>query len=127
MAKVSWTFVDLATSTTYVFEVNPNAGGAPQRQKGISSRPTLAAGGVKIVYQGGQTPSAYEWSGVLLSQAQHQMFILWWGKRHQIQLTDDLGRTSSVYITDYAPERQRAFHSPHKRTYTMKATALDWV
>jgi hypothetical protein len=126
-AKVSWYFTDLATSTEYIFEVNPNAGGSPLYQKNIAARTTLAAGGKQLVYQGTQIPSSFEWSGVLLNQEQHDMFTLWWEYRHQIQVTDDLQRTFYIYISDYTPERQRAAHSPHKRSYTMKATALDWA
>lgn len=124
---VKWNFLDTVTSETYTWEINPSAGGSPAYKKNIATQNTVAPGGKTLLFEGADEPLTLDWTGTILSQAQHQTFITWWSKRHQIQLTDDLGRVFMIYITEYTPDRQRAVHYPYKHSYDMKAIVVDWA
>ena len=123
---VRWNFYDPATLESYDLEVNPNEGGSPQYRKTITNQSTVAPGGRTLIFEGLDEPFTLEWSGVLLSQSQHETFVDWWDKRHQIQLTDDLERVYMIYITAYEPKRGKAQSHAYKHTYTIRATILDW-
>lgn len=124
---VKWNFFDANNLETYQFEVNPNEGGELALKKNIQTQNTVGPGGKTLVFEGADEPKTLSFSGTILSQAQHDAFVEWFNKRHQIQLTDDLGNVFMVYITSYAPKRGRAHQYPWKRTYTMEATVIDWV
>lgn len=124
---VRWTFNDLATLESYELEINPSDGGSPQYRKNITYQNTIAPGGRTLIFEGKDEPITLEWSGKVLSQEQHETFVDWFDKRHQILLVDDLQREYMVYITSYEPKRERSALNQWKHTYTMKATVLDWV
>lgn len=127
MPVVKWIFDDPVTAEQYIFSVNPNAGGDPQYKKNVVQQSTVAPGGLTLLSEGADTPLTLSWSGTIIDQAQHQVFITWFNKRYQIQLTDDLGRVFQVYITTYSPQRQRAANLAYKNTYTMEAMVVDWA
>lgn len=123
---VRWNFLDTTTSTTYEFAINPSNGGNPVYKKNIAQQNTVAPGGKTLLFEGADSPQELSWDGTVLTQAQHEMFITWFQKRHQVQLTDDLGRSFMIYITEYTPTRQRSIHYPYKFSYNMKAIVVDW-
>lgn len=124
---VRWTFEDPATLETYEFEVNPSEGGTPEYNKNIQYQNTLAPGGRTLIFEGRDEPLKLEWSGTILSQDQHETFVDWYDKRHQIYVTDDIGRQYTIYITSYKPKRVRSALNQWKHTYSMQATILDWA
>lgn len=126
MTSCRWTFYDPKTLVTYVFAVNPNAGGSPVRKKNVQTQATTAPRGITLYFEGADEPLSFEWSGTINDQAHLQAYKDWFDKRHQILLTDDLGRQFYIYITSFDPKRVRSYQHRWKHTYTAKATALDW-
>lgn len=123
---VRWIFTDPTDSSSYTFEINPNEGGSPTLKKNVLFKNTAAPNGKTLIYEGRDDPVTFSFSGTLLTQAQLEAFETWYLKRHQIVITDDLGRTFSVYITSFDPKRVRSAHIPWKHTYTVEAISLDW-
>lgn len=126
MALVRWRFDDTTDSTFAVFEVNPNADGSPVRSRTLTAHNTLAVGGKDLIFEGSQDPLQITFSGLILSTTMLDMLTLWFGKRHQIQLTDDLGRVQFVMITKFTPKRVRASKNFWKHSYDCSATVVDW-
>lgn len=125
MSVVRWTFYDPNTTVTNTYSVNPNAGGTPELKKQTTSQRTTA--GAKVIYfEGNTVPHTLQWSGTLLDEDQLDMFQEWFDKRHQILLTDDLGREYYIYITSFQIQRERARQHLWKHSYTMSASILDW-
>lgn len=117
MAK--WRFTDPTNSTTYIFEISPNDGGTPSRKKQIFYSKTTAPDGINITMEGRDEPANGSFSGVLLSQTQFDAFNTWYEKRHQIQVTDDLNRTMTIYITGFDAKRKFSTSHPWRHTYTI--------
>lgn len=124
---VKWQFNDPATLETHTFEINPNEGGSPEYTKNIQYRNTSAPDGKTLLFEGRDNPQTLEFSGVLLTESQYNMFRDWWDKRYQVYVTDDLGREFSIVIEAFIPKRERAFHHPWKHSYTVRATIVDWL
>ena len=120
-----WTFTDLTNSQTFSFPVNPSEGGTPERAKSISYENTAGPDGRTLIYEGRSAPLKLSWSGTILEQAHLQALEEWFDKRHQIQLTDDIGRQFMIYITDFKAERVRSALYPWKHRYSMSATVLS--
>lgn len=123
---VRWHLTDPATSEDYEFEINPNEGGSPQRKRLVDSTPTVAPDGIPIIYEGRESPIELSWSGILRTEEQFNAIRKWYNKRHQILLTDDLGRTMWIYIIGFSPNRVRAQQAPWKHEYSIEARVLDW-
>lgn len=123
MAK--WTFTDTVVPISYTFEINPVDGGIPVFKKNVSTQNTLAPGGKVLLFEGQDQPQTVTWTGTLLTQTQYEAFVTWFQKRHQILVTDDRGVQMWVYITDFAPKRERAIHHQYKMSYTITAIVLD--
>ncbi len=124
---VKWTFSDPVTLDEVTWEVNPREGGTPSYQKNITYKNTSAPDGKVVVFQGRNNPTPIEFSGVILNQAQYDMFVTWWEKDYQVDITDDLGREFSILIESFVPKRERARSHPWKHTYTVTATIVDWA
>lgn len=123
--SVKWTFVDSVTSETYTHEINPLSGAAPHYQKNITYASCTAPGGKTLIMEGVDKPIELNWSGTIITQEQYDAYVLWFQKRRQIQVTDDLGRTFMVYITGFSPTRVKSSNF-WKHTYELTATVLDW-
>jgi hypothetical protein len=125
MAVQRWTFTDPVTSAVYTFEVNPNEGGSPQYKKTISSQSTVAPGGAVILFEGADEPRTGSFSGSILSLGQYQAMTTWFSKRYPIVMQDDLNREQTIYITEFAPKRQRSALYPYKHTFTVNYIVLE--
>lgn len=123
---VKWRFDDPVTLDSHVFEINPNEGGSPDYTKNIQYRNTSAPNGKTILFEGRDNPPSLEFSGTLLTESQFNMFVEWWNKRYQVEVTDDLGRQFTIVIESFSPKRERAFHYPWKHSYTVRAIIVDW-
>lgn len=127
MAVVRWIFYDATTATTYTVPVNPNEGGTPHRKKSLRFQNTAAPNGKVLVFEGRNDPTEIQFSGTILEQAHLEALDEWYEKRHQIRVTDDLGRMFWIYLTDFEATRQRSALHPWKHTYTARATVVDWA
>ena len=124
MAK--WVFTDPVDSTSYTFDINPNQGGSPSWSKSITYENTSAPDGKTLMFEGRDEVKSLSFSGTILEEEQYDAMIEWFGKRHAIMMTDDLGRTFNIYITGFNPTRERAVHYPWKHSYEVNYTILDW-
>ena len=127
MAVVKWVFEDPVTLASTTFEINPNDGGSRSYEKNIGYSNTSAPDGKVIVFEGRDAPASIEFSGVLLTETQYDMFVEWWNKRYQVNVTDDLGREFSIIVEAFVPKRERARSHPWKHSYVCRATIVDWV
>jgi hypothetical protein len=126
-AVVKWTFTDPVLSETYTFDVNPNAGGTPPLEKSIQYLNTSAPDGKTLAFEGRSTAQTSSFSGTILEESQYTVFEDWYRKRNQIYMTDDLGRSYTIYITKFEAQRVRARSHPWKHTYTVTYFILDWA
>jgi hypothetical protein len=122
---VRWKFFDPIDDETYVFPVNPNEGGTGDRTKNISQQATAAPEGKTLLFEGRDSPETINLSGVVLEQAQLDAFNTWFDKRHQIRVTDDLGRQYWAYMTRFSATRNRRRSHPWHHSYTMELLVVD--
>lgn len=122
---IRWTFDDPASGDSYQFEANPSAGGTPGKKKNITISPTTAWNGANVLFEGRREPREIAFSGVLLNQSMLDAMIDWWSKQHQVKLTDDLGRSYWVWISEFNPQRGRSVN-PLRHKFECKTTILDW-
>lgn len=121
-----WTFSDPTASEIYTLLVNPDAGGSPQYKKNLFYQSTSAPGGKTLVFEGQDEVQEIEFSGTLIDESQLDNFVLWFDKRRQIMITDDLDREFWVYIKSFEPTRVRNVSHPFKHTWKVSAVVLDW-
>jgi hypothetical protein len=120
-----WTFSDPATGDAYTFEINPNTDGSPQFKKTVTYQSTAAADGGLILFEGRDAATTLSFSGTILTQAQYNAMIRWFGKRHQVIFTDDLGRITTIYITAFSPKRKFTRSNPWRHEYSVEALVLN--
>lgn len=125
MARVAWVFTDLTDSSTYSWEVNPLDGNDGTFEKSITYQSTAAPDGRLLIFEGRDQPNNASWTGTILSQNQYDTLKLWYQKRHQVQIEDDLGRTFIVYVTKFSPQRVRNTTYPWKHTYSIEYVIIE--
>lgn len=119
-----WRFDDPVDSSTYTFELSPSEGGTSGYAKQVSTKPVLAPEAGHVIFEGADQAQEIEFKGTILSEAHLDALVEWFGKRHPVQLTDDLGRVFRVYLTELRPTRKRASQYPFKHEYSMKCLVL---
>lgn len=124
---VRWIFTDPVTLDTYTVPINPNDDGTPSSNKTINYSNTSGPNGNVLMFEGRDQVKEIQISGVILEQAHLDALQSWHDKRYQVTVTDDLGRTFSIYITSFVPKRIRVASNVWKHEYTMTYTILDWV
>lgn len=122
---VRWSIWDPTTSTTTAFEINPVAGGTPTKQKQINYQSTAAPDGKLLVFEGRDQPQEIKFNGTILYESQYTQFNTWFNLRHQVLLTDDLGRQFWIYFTSFEATRKRRRSHPWAHDYAVTATILD--
>lgn len=127
MARIAWTFVDPVASTTEYMSINPNAGASPAYQKNLAKSVTTAPGGEAqvLISEGADSIVQFDFSGVILTQAQYEFLLTAFQKRHPVELTDDLGRTFTIYLESFTPERQLSRTYPWKHTYQASSVVIS--
>ncbi len=104
--------------------MSPNAN-TFSRTKVLTVHSTTAADGTALVFQGATATPTGEASGVLETKAQYDAFVSWWGLRRPVLLTDDTGRTQSIYIESFTPTSAATRRSPYRCKYVLKWQVLD--
>jgi hypothetical protein len=122
-----WEVYDPILNSTTTLPLNPVEGGTPAVKKGITRRGTTApaAQGRTIIFEGLDEPQDFKVSGTILTQAHFEYLEELVAKRHQVQITDDLGRVFWVYFTEFSPTRIRRRSFPWAHRYDMSGTILD--
>lgn len=124
---VRWIFTDPVTSSTYTVPVNPKGGGTPSVKKSIKYAATSGPSGDVLTFEGRNAVQEMQISGVILDSAHLDALKLWYDREYQVSVTDDLGRTFSIYITSFDAKRIRIASNAWKHEYTMSYTILNWV
>lgn len=117
---VRWVFTDPVASTTYTFDINPLEGGSPQYVKNVGQRSTLAPDGDPVLFEGQAPLQESSFSGTILQKAHYDAFRLWAQKKYLVEMEDDLGRVSQIYITSFKPTRVRSAVYAYKHTYVVE-------
>lgn len=123
---VKWRFIDPVDSTEQQFEVNPNSGGNPTKERKMTARSTVVAGGRTIKFEGNVSPDKIQFSGLILNEVQLNLYMTWFEKLHQVQLIDDLGRSFYVMMDTFAPKRVRNGRNFWRHTFDATLTVVDW-
>lgn len=126
MGVVRWLFYDPVTTDEYELDINPAEGGSPQYRKNIVYQNTSAPDGKVLMFEGRDNVQELEVTGTILEEDHYNALLEWYQKRHQIRVTDDLGRQFMIYITAFEAKRERAFHYPWKHSYVLRYTEIDW-
>lgn len=116
-----WTFRDLNLSTTYEFAISPNATSPVSFERRVTKTPTVAATGKVVLFEGRRAAPPMDFAGVVLDQASKTALDTWWSKRRVVELTDDLGRVSNIYITSLTWERAPTAAHPWRHRFTVQA------
>lgn len=120
-----WVFFDPVSLDTQTFEINPSDGDAVPRSKNVTTQSRRAPGGNTVVVMNSQGLREFTNSGTILTEAQYGMFTDWFSKPNVIQITDDLGRTYSIYITKFEPKREWHPNDPWFHTYTLTGIVVQ--
>ncbi len=124
MPRIAWLLFDPLTSQTLTLPINPSGGGSPARQRTVTSQPTTA--GTVVHFEGPPQARTFEVEGTILTQAHYEALDAWVrDKRHQIRVTDDLGRVFWVLLLTFVPTRVRTGSHPWYHTYTLTYVELD--
>lgn len=122
-----WQLYDPTTSTTWTMSSNPSECSSPPRKKRITEEGTSATNGQVILFEGQDEVQRIEWAGEILDEASYELWTYWFAKRHQVRLTDDLGRVMWVYLESFTPKRVRSALMPWRHSYTAEAIILSIV
>lgn len=123
MAVNKWLFQDLVTLDEYQFEINPNDGAAPSRQKRTTQSSSSAPGalGKPLLFEGRDDLDRFDFSGTLLTQAQFDALNEWYDKRYLVRVTDDFLIERNIYIEGVSFKRLRKHNHPWAHTFDVKA------
>lgn len=117
-----WSLRDPETGVIYEFDINPSAEDYQPYSKQISYQNTLP--GKSIIYEVTRDATTISWSGTIILQGHLAALQTWFDLGSAVELTDDLGRVFSIFITDFEPKRVRNATQPWLHTYDMKALVL---
>ncbi len=113
-----WIFFDPTDSSTDEFELNPTDQSLPKNRT-IATKSRRFTGAKTVIVTNSQGIEEFSFDGTILTETMYNLFTLWFNKGHPIEITDDLGRTFSVYITKFTPRRELRKSVPWFHTYTV--------
>lgn len=120
-----WEFYDPIDDETWVVPLNPHDSDSPPRKKNITSEATSASDGQVILFEGADPVPRIAIAGKIHDEATLDEWNRWFDKRHQIQLTDDIGRVMWIYFEEFTPKRVRSSIYPWKHTYDARFIILS--
>ena len=125
----AWLLEDPAGDGGFTFPINPRAGGGFTRGRRTSTVRTTTGG--TITFLGRLHVADAQIEGIVLLLRDKANIDNWFRTQRQLRLTDDLGRTTWVYMTElnWTPEPKRRHHERH--SYTARLVELtvptqDW-
>lgn len=120
MATIKWTLTDAIVGDSYTFSANPNSD-EEDYEKNLQFEAVVVPGALPLLYEGQDNPTSITLSGTFLSQTQHQTFVSWFNRRHQVLLTDDRGYGRYIYIYRYQATRKPSNLYKWRYDWTMTA------
>jgi hypothetical protein len=136
MARTPWGFLDPVTLDTYYMPVNPNEdlGSHSVRRNTLYTAQVALRRTITnedrvdtLMYQQGFVQETFSYSGNVYNLQDFNDLTEWCGKDYPILMTDDLGRTFSVYITSLQTSRKRSRHFRYKHGYTFSGYTIAEV
>jgi len=128
-----WVFTDEVADETWTVPINPDSMTSPEPP---AKNVTFASGKVNDLHNNGRTvtflgkPTSREWEfgGAIRTQAHYEGLVAWAAKTNDVLVTDHIGRTWRVLITDFLPtERPPTPRTPWRLRYTVKTTIIERV
>jgi hypothetical protein len=118
-----WVFHDPVALESWTVPFNPNKMSSPYRKKAQDLTPASPIDGRIRVTEVDQ-PVEWSFSGMIRTQAHYDELLRWRDKANPVTITDHLGRTFTILLTNFAPEDVRS-SNPTKWSYTMTGYVLD--
>lgn len=113
---------DLVTSETYTFKVNPSAMEPPTNQKQLESLPHYASPRTRKTPT---LPREWSFSGTCRGESVHLELLDWFSRKHELQITDHLGRTFKFLprVPEFREVRSR--QEPWKFDYIIRGILTE--
>jgi hypothetical protein len=124
-----WVLTHVGTGATWTMPINPNTMSSPHQDRSIQTSYGTRAGTERL--RGFVTPTeAKEWTfgGVIRTKEHYDTLEAWAKLSGHVRITDHLGRTFEVLISEFTPEDRRPSKNVAWRmTYQMKTLLLRRV
>jgi hypothetical protein len=134
MAK--WKLYDPEEDQYFSFEYNPskddgsfalNKSTAYQVNAGSyrdnSNRDNIA----NIIFESHKEVKKFSFSGNIYNKDEFDRLELWFSKKYDLILTDDLNRNFRIYVSSFSPSRIRSRQFPYKHSYTVKGIVHEEI
>jgi hypothetical protein len=128
MTTTRWVLTDTVTAETWTMPINPDSMSSPLQGRtlkfgyGYRLDPRVRA------FSGQREPVEWEWSGVIRSKSHYDALVAWAEKSVAVDVTDHLGRTFRVFLTEFNPtDRRPTPRVSWRLRYAMKALILERV
>lgn len=118
----------------YYLDINPNRMGSPNIAKNFDHarsarqpKDTISIAGMARTrsFKRPSPPATWEFGGVILTQAQHDVLLEWSKRDGKVNITDHLGRTFEVMMQQFDPvERRPTALKQWRFDYTMRVLLL---
>lgn len=128
MITQRWTLRDTQTNEVWTMPINPDSMTSPVRRRQLR----FALGGrrdgrIRAMRVAAEAED-WEWSGAIRTQAHYDALLAWADKAVPVDVTDHLGRTFRVVITDFNPtDRKPTRRTSWRLRYTMKTKMLEEI
>lgn len=125
MATIKWTLTDPLDSSSHTFQFNPNTKGGMGEipYERIANVGSQAQSGVLITEPQRALPTS-SFDLTVLFKTEYETLWDWYSRDRALVLTDDLGRSQTIFITDFIVKRERSIDYPYKHSITCNYTVL---
>jgi len=124
-----WTFLDTVTAEAWTMPINPDSMDSPFPMRQFVHAKGLRRGLSRTrTFLAKPQGTVIEFGGAIRTKAHHDALEHWAYKTVPIELTDHLGRTWRVYVTDFTPiDRKPTARTPWRLRYSMKVDFLERI
>lgn len=136
MSRTAWHFYDPHTTEEYFWPVNPNTDSGSHAQN-KSTNYIVSAGFyenssnehniAELINVQSVDQSVFSYDGNVYTLDQLNALDYWSSKDHELELTDDLGRTFLIYVTKFSYSRVRSRQFPYKHSYNISGIILEEI
>ena len=125
-----WVLTDPATDETWTMPINPDQMTSPHpAPKRLRTQYGIRRGVHRIrTFMSAPTANDWEWQGVIRTEEHYDALVAWAQKPNEVHVTDHLGRTWEVLISQFQPtDRKPTVNVPWRLRYRMRALVLRKV
>lgn len=122
---IRWKFRDTVTGEVYTVPINPDSMSSVDGKKAVRhGRGRKQDSRVNTILSA-PPPQAWEFGGAIRTKAHYDALENWAERPNAVEITDHLGRTFRVVITDFLPvDRNPTPLTPWRLRYTVKTNIL---